>query len=184
MFLMILGLILWTGAHYFNRLAPNARARMGNAGRGLVAVLVLASIAAMIFGYKWAPTITVWSPPSFLTHLNNLLMLVAFYVYLSTAALPGKVWIASKIKNPQLTGVKIWALAHLLVNGDLASIILFGGLLGWAVGSVILIKRGGDTFDRTRAPIKSEARFAIIAVLVFAIVAVLHGLVGPSPFGG
>lgn len=184
MLLMILGLLLWTGAHYFNRLAPDARARMGDAGRGLVAVLVLASLVMMILGYRWADYIHVWAPPAFLTHVNNLLMVLAVYVYMSTAALPGKVWIASRIKNPQLTGVKIWALAHLLVNGDLASIILFGGILGWAVGSVILIKRGGDTFDRTRAPIKSEARFALVAAGVFIAIAVIHMLVGPSPFGG
>ena len=176
MFLLILGLLLWPGAHYFKRLAPARREKLGEPGKGLVTVLIFVSLAAMIFGYRWAEFIPVWSPPAFMTHINNLLMLLAFYIYMSTAALPSKVWIASKIRHPQLTGFKVWAIAHLLVNGDLASIVLFGGLLAWAVGSVILINRGGDTFDRSRAPIKSELSFLGAALTAFAVVALIHSL--------
>ncbi len=185
MVLLIAGLILWTAAHVFKRLAPDARARLGaGPGRGVMSVLIIASLLMMIFGYRWAPFIEVWTPPTFLIHVNNLLMIVAVYVYFSTAALPGKVWIASKIAHPQLTGFKIWAVAHLLVNGDLASIILFGGLLGWAVWNLILIKRGVDTFDRSKAPIKSELVFTGVVVVIFAGIAALHTWAGVSPFGG
>ncbi len=176
MVLMIAGILLWSFAHWFKRLAPDARARLGQPGMGLIALLLLASLAMMIFGYRWAAFIPVWSPPAFLTHVNNLLMLIAFYIYMSTAALPGKVWIASKIRHPQLIGFKTWAIAHLLVNGDVASILLFGGLLAWAVVSVILINKGGDTFDRSKAPIKSEPVFAAVALAAFAAVAFIHSL--------
>ena len=180
--LLLLGLAVWTAAHWFKRVAPERRARMWDAGKGLVTILILLSLAAMIYGYRWAPFIEVWTPPTFFVHINNLLMLLAFYVYMSTAALPGKVWIASKIRHPQLIGTKIWAIAHLLVNGDLASVLLFGGLLGWAVGSVILINRGGDTFDRSRAPIKNEFVFALVSLAVFAVVVGLHVWAGVWPF--
>jgi len=184
MTLLVLGLVLWTAAHYFKRLAPEARANLGAPGQGIVAILILASLGMMIFGYRWAPFVTVWTPPEFFTHINNLLMIVAIYIYFSTAALPGRVWIASKIRHPQLTGFKVWAIAHLLVNGDLASILLFGGLLGWAVGSVILINRGEDTFDRSRAPVKSEVAFAALSIVAFGVITGLHMAAGVWPFGG
>ena len=184
MLLLLLGLVLWVAAHWFKRLAPDARARLGAPGKGIVAVVILLGLAAIIFGYRAAPYIHIWSPPLFLTHLNNLMMLLAFYIYMSTGARPGSVWIASKIKHPQLTAVKVWATAHLLVNGDLASILLFGSMLGWAVGSVILINRSGDTSDRSAAPIKNEIVFALVALVAFGLVGMLHTWVGVRPFPG
>ncbi|MEM8980704.1 MAG: NnrU family protein [Pseudomonadota bacterium] len=180
--LLIVGLALWTGAHYFKRLAPEARAKLGEPGKGLVTILLLISLGAMIYGYRWAPFIEVWSPPSVLRHINNLLMLVAFYVYLSAMAAPNlKI---ARIGHPQLIGFKIWAVAHLLVNGDLASILLFGGLLAWAVGSVILInKQDGKPVRSETAPIKSEAIMALVGVTGFVAIAVVHILLGVNPFG-
>ncbi|MEO0357859.1 MAG: NnrU family protein [Pseudomonadota bacterium] len=185
MLLLIAGLGLWIAAHVFKRMMPDARAALGaNAGRGIMTVLIIGALLMMIFGYRWAPFVEIWTPPGFLTHVNNLLMIIAVYVYFSTAALPGKVWIASKVAHPQLLGVKIWSVAHLLVNGDLASIILFGGLLGWAVWNLILIKRGVDTFDRTKAPIKSELAFTAVSAVMFVVITGIHTLAGVSPFGG
>ncbi|MEN8936191.1 MAG: NnrU family protein, partial [Planktotalea arctica] len=138
MTLLIAGLILWTVTHYFKRLMPAQRAAMGAKGRGPIAVLIVVSLLMMIFGYRWAEFISVWSPPSFFTHINNLLMLIAFFVF-GMSATTGR--LRGKMRHPMLLAVKIWAVAHLLVNGDLASIILFGGMLAWAVGSVILINR-------------------------------------------
>ena len=89
MTLIVLGLALWWGAHLFKRLAPGPRAAMGDAGKGLVAILVLASVVLMVVGYSgsdWlgiagAEHVDLWYPPAFLTHVNNLLMLLAVYLY-------------------------------------------------------------------------------------------------------
>lgn len=184
MTLLIIGLILWIAAHVFARLAPDARQAMGpDMGRLVMTALIVVSLLAMIFGYRSADYIEIWSPPAVFTYVNNLLMVAAVYIYFSTAALPGKVWIAGKIAHPQLTGFKIWTVAHLLVNGDLASIILFGGLLGWAIWNLILIKRGVDTFDRSKAPIKSNLIFHIVVTVIFIVIIALHTLAGVSPFG-
>lgn len=86
MFLLILGLILWVGAHYFKRLAPDARARLGDPGKGLVAVLIVAGVVLMVIGYRGADFIPVWNPPGFLVHVNNLLMVLAFWIFGSSAA--------------------------------------------------------------------------------------------------
>lgn len=181
--LLILGLILWVGAHYFKRLAPDARAKLGNPGKGLVAVLVVAGVVLMVIGYRGADFIPVWNPPAFMTHINNLLMILAFWIYGSSAAKWAKAWPAYKTRHPQLLAVKTWAIAHLLVNGDLASIILFGGLLAWAVGSVILINRAEP--DWTPPPHAGRAtyiRLVVITAVIFVIVVAIHTWLGVVPF--
>lgn len=183
MFLLILGLILWVGAHYFKRLAPGARAKLGEPGKGLVAVLIVAGVVLMIIGYRGADFIPVWNPPAFMTHINNLLMLLAFWIFGSSAAKGAKAWPAHKTRHPQLLAIKTWALAHLLVNGDLASIILFGGLLAWAVVSVILINRAEPGW--TPPPHAGRAtyiRLVVITSVIFALVVTIHAWLGVSPF--
>ena len=183
MILLILGLILWVGAHYFRRLLPKKRAEMGDKGKGMVAIAVVASLVLIIIGYRWADFIPVWYPPAFMVHINNAMMLLAFWTFGSAAAKGAKVWPANKIRHPQLTAVKIWAVAHLLVNGDLASIILFGGLLGWAVGSVILINRAEPEWNRPEtADIKTTIRHAVISLIIFTVVVSIHAWLGVWPF--
>tara|TARA_R110002110_G_scaffold117021_22_gene289236 strand:+ start:1943 stop:2500 length:558 start_codon:yes stop_codon:yes gene_type:complete len=183
MTLLILGLILWIGAHFFKRLAPDARANLGTAGKGLVAALIVAGLVLMIIGYRGADFIPVWNPPLFLTHVNNLLMVLAFWIYGSSAAKGAKAWPAYKTRHPQLLAIKTWALAHLLVNGDLASIILFGGMLAWAVVSVILINRAEPAWTPpAHAGRATYIRLAVITVVVFAIVVAIHMWLGVSPF--
>lgn len=180
---LILGLLLWFAAHWFKRLAPAARARLGEPGKGLVAVGVVAGLILMILGYRAADFIPVWYPPSFMTHINNLLMLFALWVYGSSAAKGAKAWPASKIRHPQLTAVKIWALAHLLVNGDLASVILFGGLMVWAVVTVILINRAEPNWTPPApAGRATYIRLLVISVVLFAVIAGIHIWLGVSPF--
>lgn len=181
MTLLILGILLWILAHYYKRLMPQQRAALGDKGKGIVAILLLVSLIMIIFGYRSAEFIPVWTPPSFFTHINNLLMLVAFFVF-GMSATTGR--LRGKMRHPMLTSVKIWALAHLLVNGDLASIILFGSMMAWAVGSVILINRA-EPWDRP-APgdAKKDVVLVVITLVTFTVAATIHMLLGVSPFGG
>jgi uncharacterized membrane protein len=181
MLLLIIGLILWSGAHLFKRLAPERRAAMGDAGKGVVAVVSLIAIVVMVIGYRQAEVVQLWNPPAFLTHVNNLLMVLAIYLFASSGA---KTWITTKIRHPQLTAVKTWAVAHLLVNGDLASLVLFGGLLAWAVVSVILINRSGDVWVPEHGwPLKNEIQAVIGTVVVLAVIGFIHNWLGYWPFG-
>lgn len=181
--LLILGLLLWAFAHYFKRLMPGVRAKMGNAGKGISAVAINASVVLMVIGYRGADVVAIWTPPSFMVHINNTLMLFAFWVYGSSAAKGAKAWPASKIRHPQLMAVKIWAAAHLLVNGDLASILLFGGLLAWAVGSVILINKAEPAWTPPEAAGKATyIRLAVISLVMLAVVAGIHVWLGVWPF--
>ena len=183
MALLILGMILWVGAHYFKRLMPDQRAALGDKGKGVIAVALVVSLVLIIIGYRGAAFIDVWYPPSFLTHVNNLLMVLAFWVYGSSAAKGAKAWPANKTRHPQLMAVKIWATAHLLVNGDLASIILFGGMLAWAVGSVILINKAEPAWTPPPAAGKATyIRLIVITAVVFVVVVGIHSWLGVSPF--
>ncbi|WP_187430262.1 hypothetical protein ROLI_007940 [Roseobacter fucihabitans] len=185
MALLIVGLILWVGTHYFKRLAPAQRAGMGNTGRIVTTIGIVAGLILMIIGYRAADFITVWNPPGFLTHVNNTLMLVALWVYGSSAAKGAKAWPAYKTRHPQLLGFKLWAFAHLLVNGDLASIILFGGLLAWAVGSVILINRAEpDWTPPAPAGKVTYIRLVVITLVLYVLIAAVHVWLGVLPFGG
>lgn len=181
MTLIILGLILWWGAHLFKRLAPGPRARLGDAGKGLVAVAVVASVVLMVLGYRGNTAPDLWYPPAFLTHVNNLLMLLAVYLYAASGL---KTRITRPIRHPQLTAVKTWAVAHLLVNGDLASIILFGGLLAWAVVEVILINRAEPVWTRNPpAPMGREIGAVVGAVVVTGAIGWVHNWLGVWPYG-
>jgi uncharacterized membrane protein len=182
MTLLILGVALWWAAHLFKRVAPDARARLGDPGKGIVAVAVLASVVMMYFGYGAArPEAAVWwgRNPA-LVGINNLLMVLAVYLYAASGA---KSALARKIRHPQLTAVKTWAVAHLLVNGDLPSVILFGGLLAWAVVSVILINRAQREWVPPVAKPGAEVKAIVATVVVTVVVMLIHNWLGYQPWG-
>ena len=181
MTLLILGLLLWSQAHFFKRLAPARHAALGDRSKKIVAVLIVISVVVMIFGYRMADFIPIWSPPAFLTGINNLLMLAAFFL-IGMSATKGR--LKGWMRHPMLLAVKVWALAHLVVNGDLASIVLFGGMLAWAVVSVILINRAEPVYVRPEpGPASKDILLVVISVLTFVVAAVIHLALGVNPFG-
>lgn len=178
--LLILGLILWVGAHLFKRIAPAARDRMGNAGRGMMAVLLIVGLVLIVIGYRQADFINLWYPPAWTTHLNNLLMLVAVFFF---AVSHSKGRLRARFRHPQLASVKIWAVAHLIVNGDLASILLFGTMLFWAVAEVVLINRAEVWVPKEPGSPKRDVITYVATLVAFAVIAGIHIWLGVSPFG-
>lgn len=181
MALLLAGLLLWSLAHLFKRLAPGPRARLGDAAKVGVALAVLASVVMMVYGYQAAGGAFFWGRNPALVGINNLLMLVAAYLLVASVA---KVWITGRIRHPQLTAVKAWALAHLLVNGDVPSFILFGGLLAWAVVEVILINKqdGKPPLSVQTTPLR-EVVAGVVTILLFGAMAFAHIHWGYPVFG-
>jgi uncharacterized membrane protein len=178
---LILGVLLWSGAHLWKRLAPASRGRMGDRGKGIVALGSLLGIVLMVIGYRTAEGPVWWGRTPATTGINNLLVLVAFYLAASSGM---KTRAMRALRHPLLFGVMVWAVAHLLVNGDLPSLVLFGGLLAWAILEVVLINRAEPLWVRPApAPIGKEIGAVVGAVVVLVVVGYIHGLIGPWPFG-
>lgn len=182
--LLIAGVVLWWAAHLFKRLAPGPRAKMGDPGKGLVAVLIVVSVVLMVLGYRAAEGTFYWGRDPMWVGINNLLMVVAFYFYAASGAKGAKIWLGTKVRHPQLTGFSIWAVAHLLVNGDTPSFILFGGLLAWAIVEILLINAQEGPWERPeRAPAKKEVVAIVITLVVVAVVMAIHYALGVTPWG-
>lgn len=183
---LIFGVALWWAAHLFKRVAPGMRAGLGDPGKGAVAIALVLSVVLMWWGYRAASGPFWWGRSSALVGINNLLMLVAFYIYASGATPPGRPRnrVGTALRHPQLIGFSIFCAAHLLVNGDLASFILFGGLLVWAVVEILIINRNDPAWQAPAwGGTSSELRVAGIGAAIFVVVILIHGWVGPRPYG-
>lgn len=145
---MILGLVLFIGVHLLTT-QRGLRARfvvsMGEGGyKGFYSLVSLAGLGLMVWGfahYRSAGMIDVWHPPAAFRHITEALMLPAV-ILVAASYIRGRIY--ATLKHPMLAGVKLWAAAHLLANGDLGSIILFGAFLTWAVFDRISLKRRSD----------------------------------------
>ena len=146
---MILGLALFVAAHTFTtkrEARAQAIARLGEGTYKILYSLVsLAGLALIVWGfshYRATGWIDVWYPPKAMKHVTVALMLPAVILVVASY-LRGRIY--ATLKHPMLAGIKLWAAAHLLANGDLGSIILFGSFLGWAVYDRISLKHRTDS---------------------------------------
>jgi uncharacterized membrane protein len=145
---MILGLVLFFAAHTFTT-KREARAQViVRLGEGtykiLYSLISLAGLVLIVWGfahYRAAGMWNVWEPPTFLKHITIALMLPAVILVVASY-IRGRIF--ATLKHPMLAGIKLWAAGHLLANGDVGSIILFGSFLGWAVYDRISLKHRTD----------------------------------------
>ncbi|MEP6884154.1 MAG: NnrU family protein [Gammaproteobacteria bacterium] len=186
MSLLIVGLVLFLGVHSFAMVSPSFRARaiqrLGEgAWKGLYALASLAGFVLICYGFGLArqSTVILYSPPTWLRHLALLLMLPVFPLLIA-AYLPGR--IKSAAKHPMLAAIKLWAFAHLLANGSLADVLLFGGLLAWAIADRISMKRRSTPQVLRTAP-PGSWNDAIAVVLGLAIYVLLIGWAHARLFG-
>lgn len=176
---LILGLILFIGAHVFVTMRPQRKALIRKIGpaayKGLFALVAIAGIALIAWGYgtyRATEWMQIWDPPRWTRHVTVLLMWPAMIAFTATY-IPGD--IKRVLKHPTLVAVKLWAVGHLISNGDLGSIILFGSLLAWAVYDRITLKRRTDP-GGPPIPVGGR-RNDMIAIVVGTIVYLALGLV-------
>jgi uncharacterized membrane protein len=192
MTMLILGLLVFLGVHSVRMVGEGPRtqwrARLGEGGyKGLYSVVSLVGLLLIIWGYGAArqQPVLLWVAPVWTRHVAALLMLLAF-VLLAAAYVPGNT-IKSRLGHPMVLAVKVWALAHLLANGMLADVLLFGAFLVWAVFNF----KAARARDRAEGLVRAPGRLVptLVTVLlggvawaVFAFWA--HGaLIGVRPFG-
>lgn len=145
---MILGLVLFLAAHTLTTQREARGRAIASLGEGTYKILYslasLAGLAMIIWGfaaYRATGWIDVWYPPKAMKHITVALMLPAVILVVASY-IRGRIY--ATLKHPMLAGIKLWALAHLLANGDLGSMILFGSFLGWAVYDRISLKHRTD----------------------------------------
>jgi len=183
---LYLGLALWIAAHFFKRLAPGARAamtaKMGMASKGVVAAVLLLALVLIVQGFKASEFVPLYDPPGWTRHLNNLLMLGAVALF---GLGHSKSRLRGMVRHPMLMGLITWGVAHLLVNGDLASVILFGTLGIWAVLQMQMINRAepaGAPWDG--GSLAGDIRLGVITLVIFGVITGVHAWLGVWPFPG
>lgn len=184
---LLIGLALWWGAHMFKRLAPGIRRDMDKTigvgpSKGVVSLGILAAVVLMFLGYRQADFTAFYTPFPGMGHLNNLLMLPAIYL-LGVGPSGGR--LSTKIRHPMLWGMLVWAGAHLLVNGDVASVVLFGGLGAWTLVQMRLINQHEGPWEKPMAgaPLQ-DYKLALTTLFLFVVIAGLHWLFDRNPFLG
>lgn len=189
---LIAGLVVFLGVHSVRIFADDWRtARIAQMGegpwKGLYSVMSIAGFVLLVWGYgvARAGSVDLWVPPVWTRHLAALLTIPAF-VLLAAAYVPGT-HIKAAVKHPMMLGVKTWALAHLLSNGRLADVLLFGAFLVWAV-LAFRAARGRDRVGGLTYPAVGPARDAIavvVGIVAWAAFAFyLHvRWIGVPPFG-
>jgi uncharacterized membrane protein len=204
--ILILGLAIFIGTHLFVSLRAQREKLIARIGagpyKGVFSLVSILGLVLVVYGfslYRREGLIPVWSPPDFLRHVTDALMWPAF-VFVAAAYLPGH--IKKALQHPMLAGVKVWAFAHLLSNGDLGGIVLFGSILGWAIYDRISLKhraaagaRPGGEADLLPVPPpprdkdtvdggwKIDAVAVVVGTLVYLAVGfVFHPLAGVPVF--
>jgi len=179
---LVLGLAIFLGCHIVTRMSGVRASLIAKNGeklyRALYSLVALMGLALIVHGfgvYRASGMIPVWDPPRWMPHLVILLMWPAMILLVaSNINAPGR--IKAWAKHPMLLTVKIWATAHLLANGDLGSIILFGTFLAWAVWARIMLKRAGDFGHPEAASAPNAARYDLIAVVAGTLITALFVL--------
>lgn len=179
MTLLILSVVAWSVFHWLKRLAPDLREKIG---RGFVNIGILASLIGMVIGYRQAPYIEVYTPLPKIGYLNNVLMVAAFYLMGVGGA---RAEMSRILRHPMLWGGAVWGAAHLLVNGDLASIILFGGILTWGLVSQPIINHAEGPWQRPETRGWGlDASVFFTALVLIALIGMIHAWFGHNPFLG
>jgi uncharacterized membrane protein len=177
MLVLIAGIIIFLGAHSFTAFREERSALIDRVGagayRGLHSVVSLVGFVLIVWGfsrYRADGLIPLWSPPTWTSHLAIVLMWFAFVSLACMSPAPGR--IRGWLRHPMLVGIKIWALAHLLANGDAGGTLLFGSFLAWAIFDRIAVKRRGDlgaprvaTFTRADAIALGAGTVAYVAMI-------------------
>jgi uncharacterized membrane protein len=192
MAMLVLGLVLFLGVHSTRIVAEGWRTRtIGRMGegkwKGLYTLASLVGFALIVWGYGLArqQPVQLWYPPRGMNHAAALLLVISF-VFLVAAYVPGNAFKA-RLHHPMVIGVKVWAFAHLLANGTLADVVLFGSFLVWAIADFASARRrdraNGVTYPPGRTqPTVIAALVGLVAWAVFAFWG--HAfLIGVSPMG-
>lgn len=176
MLLLILGVLIWSIVHLFPSMMPAQRnalyAQYGKTYEGIYALKIVIALIFIVIGWRMAMPTQIYNPPVWGRHITMLLVLVAIILF---AAAKGNSRIRQYIRHPMLTGVAVWAVGHLLANGDSRSVVLFGGLLIWSIVNQFTInRRDGAWVKPAVGTMKGEVIMLVASVVVYGVLLFLH----------
>ncbi|PPQ30182.1 NnrU family protein [Rhodopila globiformis] len=180
MLILVLGIVIFLGTHTFttfrDRRAHLIESLGPNPFKAIYSIIALAGFALIVWGfslYQAQGRIPLWTPPAWGRDAAIVLMWFAFVALACSGKAPGR--IRGWLRHPMLVAVKIWALAHLLANGDLGGLLLFGSFLAWAVYDRIAVKRRGDLgASRVPAFTRADAIALIGGTVAYVAMIFLH----------
>lgn len=186
---LVLGLVIFLGAHSIRIFVPGLRDRMVER-MGLVpwkivfSVVSLLGFVLIVGGYAQSrlEPVLIYNPPLWLRHVAALVMLPVFPLLVASYR-PGR--IKATVKHPMLAATKAWAVAHLLANGMLADILLFGGFLGWAVLDRISVGKRPQVDAPATGPLRNDIVAVVVGLAIYVVFVMwAHKLlIGVPPFG-
>jgi len=184
MVLLVLGVLLFAGVHLIPSLAPGVKSawlgRLGQGGyKGTFSLLLLAAFALIIVGWRSAQVTHVYLPSAAL-HAPALALLIIAFLLMVVAQ--RKSHLRRLVRHPQLTGVLLWGVAHLLLNGDSRSLVLFGGMTLWALLEIVAINRRDGIWIKEDAPgWGAELLTLAITVIVVGVIVYIHPWIAGMP---
>jgi uncharacterized membrane protein len=187
MTLLAIGILLFAGVHLVKSLTPSLRVdmqkRLGSGGyKGIVSLLLLGSIVLMVFGWRGTVPQYVYSPVAALQIPALFLLVLAFWLMVVSSR-PSRVH--RLLRHPQLTGVGLWGVAHLLLNGDSRALLLFGGMALWSLVEMFAINRRDGVWDKKDAPaLGVDVINLVITAVVVVVVVYLHPWLSGVPITG
>jgi uncharacterized membrane protein len=190
MSILILGLVLFLGMHSLSTQRARREALISQWGesvyKAIYSIVSLIGFVLIVYGfstYREQDYVVIWSPPVWTRHLALTLMWFAFVALASMGSKPSR--LRGWLRHPMLVAIKIWALAHLLANGDLGGMILFGSFLAWAVFDRISVKRRGDMgAERLSHFTRADGVALVAGSLAYGLMLVLHPwIIGVAIFG-
>jgi uncharacterized membrane protein len=190
MLLLIAGIVIFLGAHTLTTFRQTRSVLIDRIGAGVYkSVHSLVSLAGLVLivrgfsSYRAEGWIQIWTPPTWAAHLTIVLMWFAFVSLACMNPAPGR--IKGWLRHPMLVAIKIWALAHLLANGDAGGMLLFGSFLVWAIFDRIAVKRRGDFgAPRVAAFTRADATALGIGTLAYVAMIFLHPILIGVPVIG
>lgn len=182
---LILGILIWICTHSIPTGAPGVRAklveRLGEGPyKGLFSLALVLSLVLIVIGWRAVTPDLIYSPPAIGALLMTPLMALAFVLFVA-ASMPSN--IKRIVRHPQLTGIFIWSLAHLMTNGHDRSLVLFGGLGAWALITILLVNKRDGAYEKPEAlPLTAEIKIVGISVVALVVFVLLHPyFAGVSP---
>jgi uncharacterized membrane protein len=175
--ILILGVSLWWIAHLQKSAGAPLRQKLigamgGNPFRGVISLLLVISLVLIVVGWRTTAPVAVYDAPSWGRAVATPLVFLALYLFVASGTASN---VKRLLRHPQLSGLAVWALAHLLANGENRSLVLFGGLGVWALVEMPLInRRDGPRELPEPVPLAADLKLAAVALAAFAALYLVH----------